>query len=116
MSSTDLANRMGITSPTVLRLESSELAGTIQINTLERAAQAMDCTRAYALIPNSTLEDTVNGRVQTIWVTLGQSVEQTMALEDQPYRESVSASASDWQRLIKPSKLWSTEWDKPRRQ
>lgn len=116
MSSSDLGSRLGVTSQGVHYMESSEQNGTIQLKTLQKAAQAMDCTLAYALIPNSTLEDTVSGRVQTIWTTLSQSVEQTMALEDQPFNGEDTVPTPDWQRLIKPSKLWSTEWDQPRHQ
>ena len=116
MSSADLGSRLGVTSQGVHYMESSEQNGTVQLKTLQKAAHAMDCTLAYALIPNSTLEDAVNDRVQTIWVAVARSVEQTMALEDQLYHEAGSSPASGWQRFIKPNRLWSTEWDGPRNQ
>src|SRR5215217_7999866 len=51
MSAADLAERMGVTQSTVARLESSERDGRIQLDTLQRAADALDCDLVYALVP-----------------------------------------------------------------
>ena len=60
MSSNELASRMGVRQQTISDIERSELHDTIQLNTLERAAQAMNCHLIYALVPDSTLEEAVN--------------------------------------------------------
>ena len=51
MTAEQLGERMGITQPSVNRLELSEAAGTIQLNTLRRAAEALGCEVVYALVP-----------------------------------------------------------------
>ena len=42
---------MGVTQPTVQRLELSEAEGAIQLKSLRRAAEALDCDLVYALVP-----------------------------------------------------------------
>ena len=48
MSLADLAGRMGVTPQTVHGLERSEQQGKAQLDSLRRAAVAMDCTLVYA--------------------------------------------------------------------
>src|SRR5487761_199273 len=49
MSSEQLAKRLGVKQPTVAAIERSETRGTIELATLRRAAEALDCTLVYAL-------------------------------------------------------------------
>ena len=60
MTEAQLAERMGITQSSLHRLESSEAAGTIGLDSLRRAAEALDCEVAYVLVPREQLEATVN--------------------------------------------------------
>ena len=62
MSSSELASRMGVRQQTISGIERSELHHTIQLKTLERAANAMDCRLVYALVPNTTLKETVEAQ------------------------------------------------------
>src|ERR671914_403124 len=64
MTTAQLARRMGIRQPSVVALEQSEVKGTIELATLRRAAEALDCTLVYALIPNKPLEATVRERAR----------------------------------------------------
>lgn len=59
MTGAQLGARIGIRPQTVESIEKSEAAGTIQLNTLRRAAEALDCTLVYALVPNTSLETVV---------------------------------------------------------
>ncbi|OBZ95752.1 transcriptional regulator [Pararhizobium polonicum] len=83
MTGAQLGTRMGIRPQTVDAIEKSEAAGTIQLNTLRRAAEAMDCTLVYALIPNSSLEAAVEIRARKIAIRELQRVAHTMQLEAQ---------------------------------
>src|ERR1700689_487956 len=65
MSSAQLAKRMGIKQPTLTEIEQSELRGTIQLTTLRRGAEAMECTLVYALVPKKSLETTVRDQART---------------------------------------------------
>lgn len=62
MSSAELAHRMGVSQQAIPDLERSEQRETIKLETLERAARALDCDVVYLLVPRVSLEDAV--RVQ----------------------------------------------------
>src|ERR1700733_2845339 len=62
MSTAQLAKRLGIKQPSLVALEQSEAKGTIQLDTLRRVAEALDCTVIYALVPNKPLEKMVRDR------------------------------------------------------
>lgn len=83
MSGAQLATRMGIRPQTVDAIEKSEAAGSVQLNTLRRAAEALDCTLVYALVPNASLETAVNERARKIAMRELQRVAHTMRLEAQ---------------------------------
>lgn len=83
MTGAQLGARMGIRPQTVETIEKSEAAGTIQLNTLRRAAEALDCTLVYALVPNRSLADTVNERARKIALRELQRISHTMRLEAQ---------------------------------
>ena len=83
MTGAQLGARMGIRPQTVETIEKSEAAGTIQLNTLRRAAEALDCTLVYALVPNTSLEVMVNARARKIAMRELQRVAHTMRLEAQ---------------------------------
>lgn len=83
MSRSQLAARLHVRPQTVDAIEKSEANSSVQLNTLMRAANALDCTLVYALVPNTTLEDTVKGRARKIAVRDLQRVDHTMKLEGQ---------------------------------
>jgi predicted DNA-binding mobile mystery protein A len=64
MSAADLGHRLGTAPQSVLTLEKSELNGRAQMDSLKKAAEALDCTFIYALIPNSSLEDFVQRQLK----------------------------------------------------
>jgi predicted DNA-binding mobile mystery protein A len=64
MSGAELAARMGVSQSTVADLESSEVNGTIKLDTLRRAAAALDCDVIYFLVPQSSLHDAVAGQAR----------------------------------------------------
>jgi predicted DNA-binding mobile mystery protein A len=59
MSTVELAKRMAISQPRASRLERGEIEGTIRLSTLRRAAEALNCTLHYVLVPDEPLEDAV---------------------------------------------------------
>src|SRR4051794_37115016 len=64
MTAEQLAKRLGVTQPAVVATEQSEAQGTIQLATMRRVAEALDCTLVYALVPNRPLETTVRERAR----------------------------------------------------
>ncbi|MEI3807502.1 mobile mystery protein A [Agrobacterium sp. CCNWLW32] len=83
MTGAQLGTRIGVRPQTVESIEKSEAAGTIQLNTLRRAAEALDCTLVYALVPNSSLETVIEARARKIAKRELQRVAHTMRLEAQ---------------------------------
>ena len=62
MSATQLARRMGVAQPTLTKLEQSEAADRIQLDSLRRVAAALDCDVVYALVPRRPLQEMVEAR------------------------------------------------------
>lgn len=83
MSRVQLASRLCVRPQTVEALEKSEANGSIQLSTLRRAAEALDCTVVYALVPRTSLEDAVKRRARKIAIRDLQRVAHTMRLEAQ---------------------------------
>jgi len=83
MARKDMAARMGVTESTIARLEASERAETVQLGTLRRAAEALDCDLVYALVPRRSLDEMVMDQGQKQVATVISAAAHTMLLEDQ---------------------------------
>jgi predicted DNA-binding mobile mystery protein A len=110
MTSAQLARRLGVSQPRIIELEKSELSGTVTLNTLQRAAEALGCRLVYVLVPERPLAETVHDRADTLARRQLSDVEQTMRLENQAVR-SKTASRELRERLIeellrRPARLW----------
>jgi predicted DNA-binding mobile mystery protein A len=107
MSTAQLAKRAGIRQPSVVGLEQSEARGAIEIATLKRIAEALDCQLVYALVPNKPLEEMVRGRARQYARRRRAPIEHSMALEDQkaPARKN-EAIIDEIVRETSPSRLW----------
>jgi len=109
MTGGQLAARLGVSVQAVDRLEKSEASDTIQLNTLRRAAEALDCTLVYALVPNSSLKDAVEQRARRIAVRELQRVAHTMKLEAQETGDAdMEARVADYIRdSIEDRDIWN---------
>lgn len=109
MSAAELGRRMGVSHAAVFELERTEQRGTARLDTLRRAAEAMDCDLVYALISRHGLETTVRSRAEEIADEDLRRVVHTMALEDQA--EPVTPDLRDdvVQGLIDSRDLWSRD-------
>jgi predicted DNA-binding mobile mystery protein A len=107
MSSEQLARRLGVKQPSVVALEQSEAKGTIELATLRRVAEALDCTLVYALVPNQPLETIVRDRARILLRRRRAPVEHSMLLEDQAVSAKDSeARLDEFVRETNPSRLW----------
>lgn len=95
MSSRELASRMGVRQQTISDIERSEQHHTIQLKTLERAANAMDCRLVYALVPNTTLEEAVNAQAMQKATQQIETIAHHSRLEDQAVGEDELAIQID---------------------
>ena len=107
MSTAQLATRMGIRQPSIIDLERSEEKGSIELATLRRAAEALDCSLVYALVPNKPLETTIRDRARALLRRRRRPVEHTMLLEDQYVAEPVGdRQLDDLIRETNPRLFW----------
>ena len=111
MSRRQLANRLSLSVSRIQRLEQDEVTQAVTLKTMRRTAEALDCVFVYALIPASCLDETLQKQAMKKAKEHLQSVNHTMALEDQSLddhanQEMVKALA---QQLINESKR--TLWD-----
>jgi len=83
MSSIELAARMGVIQQSISDLERSEVHDTIKLETLRRAADALDCDLVYYLLPRTTLDDAVTVQARHKAARLLGSVAHHSRLEDQ---------------------------------
>src|SRR5258708_40075958 len=90
MSGVQFARRLRVQPPSVAALEASEESGAIQLKTLRRAAEALDCTLVYALVPNGTLEGAVRARAHKIALHDLRRVGHTMKLEAQETQDGAT--------------------------
>ena len=95
MSMEQLAARLEIKQPSLVHLEQSEAKGTIELATLRRVAEALDCTLVYALVPNQPLDTTVRARARAFTRKRHEPVEHSMLLEDQNVKGKAPAPSLD---------------------
>ena len=83
MTAEHLASRICVTRPRIYEIEKSELSGSITLDSLERAARAMDCELVYALVPRRPLEELIQDRALRRAKAQLKQTAHSMALEDQ---------------------------------
>lgn len=91
MTTAQLAKRMGVSQPRIPVLEKAEATKSITLESLERAAKAMDCELVYLLVPRTTFQEQVERRAKEVATKQAKTIQHTMALENQ----SVSANERD---------------------
>jgi predicted DNA-binding mobile mystery protein A len=111
MSSTQLARRLGRkASQSVADIQDSETLGTIKLNTLREAAEAMGCRLVYAIVPVKPIDDLRRERaLEVARRTLGPAAH-SMRLEAQGLDAAEEQRAQDRlvERLLRasPRRLW----------
>ncbi|MHB1247772.1 MAG: mobile mystery protein A [Sulfuriferula sp.] len=83
MTTTQLAKRLGVSQPRVVGIEQAEAKGAITLDSLERAAHALDCRLVYALVPRKPLDALVEERAERLAEKQLASARHTMVLEAQ---------------------------------
>lgn len=110
MTTAQLAERIGVSQPRVVRLEKAEIEDSLTLTSLRQAAEAMDCTLIYVLLPRQPLEDLVRERAQEVAGRQLSRTHHTMKLENQAV-EALDLRA-ERERLVDellrgdPSRLW----------
>ena len=111
MSAADLATRLGVSQIAVTKLEASERAGRVRLDTLERAAHALDCELVYALVPRTSLEAIVRAQAERVLARDFSAVVNSMRLEDQGLSEDDERDArlGQVERILNERGLWRVD-------
>jgi predicted DNA-binding mobile mystery protein A len=83
MTGAQLGKRLGTSPQSVDALERSEAEGSVKLETLRRAAEALDCMLVYALVPRTSLDGEVRRRSRALAVRDLGLVAHSMKLEAQ---------------------------------
>lgn len=83
MTTAQLGRRLGVSQPRVLAIEKAEALGSIKLDSLERAAHALDCRLVYALVPRKPLVAMVEDRARQLAEKRLGAASHSMALEGQ---------------------------------
>lgn len=111
MSIRQLAERMGASKTTAATLERNEAADTVKLSSLRVVAEALDCDLVYALVPRTSLEDSVRRRARLVAERVVGRVSQSMDLENQAIpvtereRQISDLAEKLWQEM--PRELWN---------
>jgi len=113
MTTKQLGQRIGVSQPRALEIEKNEMSGTLSLDSLERAARALDCQLVYAIVPNESLETMIEKRAHNLAKNRLKHTAHSMSLEDQ------SVSAEDAKQQLQEltrqlaekssSELWEDE-------
>ena len=64
LSTYDLAARLGISQPAMVKLEQSEVAGAVTLRRMTEVAEALECDLVYGLVPRRGLEAMADERLE----------------------------------------------------
>lgn len=111
MSGVQFAARLGVTPPRVTTLERDELSGAVTMKTMRQTAEALDCVFVYALVPRTSLEETIRRQAEVVARERLSRVSHTMMLEnqqlsDEEMKQALNAAVEELVRTL-PKDLWS---------
>jgi predicted DNA-binding mobile mystery protein A len=88
MTTAQLAKRLGVKQPRVIEIEKGEITNALTLESLERAARALDCRLVYALVPRRPLEALAEERAMLLAQRHLKATRHSMRLEDQSVDET----------------------------
>lgn len=111
MSMQQLGKRLSVTKQSVKALEAREQQGTLTINALRDAANALDMHLVYGFVPNDgSLEELIERRAMELARQIVLRTDNTMRLEDQENtRSRIEKSIKERAAMIRnemPRVLW----------
>ena len=111
MSGKQLGERLEVSQPRVVQLEKDELSGALTLKTMRQAAEAMDCVFVYAVVPRTSLEETMHRQARKVAAKRLSRTSHTMLLEDQmvsndEQQKMLDAEIEDLMRET-PKGFWS---------
>jgi len=109
ITTTQLGARLDVTPQAVHELEASERRGSISLESLRRAARALDADVIYVVIPRQSLQKTLEARARLLAERHFEGVARSMRLEQQGVtRQELDEQINDYARSLmnRPRELW----------
>ena len=110
MTTRQLARRMNKGQSAIVEMEQSEARDSVSLGLLRQAAEALDCTLIYAIVPNRPIDGMLRARAAEIASQQLARASHTMALANQGLDRA--AHEAERERLIdellrgSPARLW----------
>ncbi len=83
MNGRQFARRLSVNPSRVTEMEQGEIAGSLTLKSLRKAAESLDCVFVYGLVPRDSLESIVKKQVSKVAKERFDRTSHSMALEDQ---------------------------------
>ena len=112
MSGAELGHRMGVSQQRVAALEQAERQFSIQLDTLQRVAYALDCHLVYALVPRTSLTEAVETQARRKATQILRRAAHHSRLENQASNDSIDARIENLaDELVDRRGLWGNPDD-----
>ena len=98
MSTREFASRLHVNQSSALHLETAEAANAITLASLAKAAEALDGVLVYAIVPKTSVENTLRRRARYLAEKLVGQVSGSMELEAQGLRPEENRAQAE--RLV----------------
>lgn len=95
MSARQLAGRLDVNQQRIARMEQDEKQGRVTLNTMQKAAEAMDCVFVYGLVPRDSLRQALEKQARRVAKNRMSRSNQMMRLEQQELSEKEKQKALD---------------------
>jgi predicted DNA-binding mobile mystery protein A len=113
MTTRQLAERLGVKQPRIVKIEKAEMDGSITLKSLRDAANALGCDLVYAVVPRKSIRDVLEERATTKAREALGPVFHNMALEAQSPTDDVQNELLKEQirdmLAGRPSRLWENK-------
>ena len=108
MSRQQMADRMGVSVRRIPQIEEGEQRQAIKLDTLRRAAEALDCELVYAIVPRGSYDETIERQAAARSTHRVARAAHTMRLENQEPEPEVVARlvAEHTAELLESGELW----------
>jgi predicted DNA-binding mobile mystery protein A len=107
-----LSSRLSVDPSRVVKIETSEINGTVTLKTLKEVAEKLECNFVYSFVPKNSLQETINKRADNIATMQIKSISRHMDLEAQSVDKNWLKDQKE--RLINEllDKSWKHLWSK----
>lgn len=102
-----LGELCGVATPTIAQAERREVEGKLTVETLRKAAEAMNCDFVYTFIPKSDMNEFIQQKAYQKAQRILRRADLHMSLEDQKVKSDLEARILRLQKkLIAEGKVW----------